>query len=56
MKKELTTKQQDFLSHLIECNGDPKEAAKRIGKIASATKKANASSILYEKPAQCFCL
>ena len=31
MKKELTTKQQDFLSHLIECNGDPKEAAKKAG-------------------------
>ena len=31
MKKELTIKQQDFLNHLIKCNGDPKEAAKKAG-------------------------
>ena len=29
MKKELTNKQQDFLNNLIECNGDPKAAAKK---------------------------
>mgnify|MGYP003111146816 CR=1 FL=1 len=28
MKKELTIKQQDFLNHLIKCNGDPKEAGR----------------------------
>ena len=31
MKKELTTKQQSFLDHLIETGGDPKEAAKLAG-------------------------
>ena len=31
MKKELTTKQQTFLDHLVETGGDPKEAAKLAG-------------------------
>jgi len=31
MKKELTTKQQSFLDHLIETGGDPKEAARLAG-------------------------
>ena len=31
MKKELTTKQQTFLDHLVDTGGDPKEAAKLAG-------------------------
>ena len=31
MKKELTTKQQTFLDHLVQTGGDPKEAAKLAG-------------------------
>ncbi len=31
MKKDLTEKQQNFLSNLMACNGDPKEAAKKAG-------------------------
>ena len=31
MKKELTTKQQSFLDHLIETGGDPKKAAQLAG-------------------------
>ena len=31
MKKDLTTKQQDFLGHLIENGGDPKKAAELAG-------------------------
>jgi phage terminase small subunit len=31
MKKELTTKQQNFLDNLVETGGDPKEAARLAG-------------------------
>ena len=31
MKKELTTKQQSFLDHLIQTGGDPREAADLAG-------------------------
>lgn len=31
MKKELTTKQQTFLDHLVDTGGDPKEAARLAG-------------------------
>ena len=31
MKKELTTKQQDFLGYLETCGGDPKKAAELAG-------------------------
>jgi len=31
MKKELTTKQQDFLGYLVESGGDPKKAAELAG-------------------------
>ena len=31
MKKELTTKQQSFLTHLVESGGDPKVAAELAG-------------------------
>lgn len=31
MNKELTTKQQSFLDHLVSCNGDTKRAAELAG-------------------------
>ena len=31
MKKELTTKQQTFLDHLVDTGGDPKQAAELAG-------------------------
>jgi len=34
-KRELTTKQQSFLNHLVETQGDPKKAAELAGSSCS---------------------